>query len=334
MPPLFQTLSLVGAWVVGRQLLRLGWFLKTHFSLYQHLWSARARLEYLEGRYGKASWVVVTNSTTPLGRAFACEFGRRNFNLVLLGNGEEALETLVRHLKHKHPLLLTMTIVCDVNKAAQTGWAESIVKKLGKLDVSALVNVPADGLENCFAHPFTKVGSEATRVNLIRQDFPAVLLTTSLMPRLAERFQKLNVRGAIVTVAWTMGTLRGGGAPGFALQSATMSLVRSFGMATGFEFHGAGGIDSLSVTPLALGVGTPQRPADGLVVVSAEACVAASLQQLGRRRETSGWWFHGVVLSFVNSLPLPLYHRLTTFVAQNLSLATHETSNIDDKVNK
>ena len=366
LPPVFRALTLLGGCVVARQMIRAGWFMKTYLSVYQRLWSSRSeyRLEYMEARYGRASWVVVTNATTTLGRAYCIELAKRNFHLVLLDSNPSHLQELSHKLKKKFPLLMTTTIKCDTRQAAQQGWTDTIMNQLGSLDISILVNLPPRDrvLSNCSMTPCTDVSSERIRTAMIQSNFPAVLLTNQILPRLSNRYQKLGLHGAVITVTWVLAG-ESSVVPGCVLPAALNSLVRNYSLASGIEYsYSDRGVDSLSVTPLWMGVATDDSRSsastsarsaarkynttasttnstssnisigsmstssiddaasqsssqsrsshgidplaeDGLVVVSPRTSVQASLNQLGRRRETCGWWFHGVLWNFWNLVP-------------------------------
>lgn len=281
-PTRLRILSFVGGFFVGRFVLDVGTF------LWKYCVPNRRPIDYFAKRYGVGSWVVVTGATGPIGSAFCSFFADQNLNLVLIGGSASALEAKSKQIKEAHPTVMTMLIVSDFTHAAELGWVDNIVEQLQGMSISVLVNasqLEATDVSN------SEADVDSVRRTLIANVFPRVLLTASLLPRFAARYQKLQLRGAIITVSSEAGKRI---FPGFATYCAFRGILNSFNVAIGVEFQKA--VDSLSIDLL----GTTWDKHN------AERCVSSSMRQLGRCRETSGWWVHSLQRSVLNMVPSDL----------------------------
>ncbi len=91
-------------------------------------------------RYGSGSWVVVTGCTDGIGQAFALEFARRGFNIVLVSRSREKLESVARQIASINAKAETRLIVADFCKSYEADFYERIDSQLKDLDISILVN--------------------------------------------------------------------------------------------------------------------------------------------------------------------------------------------------
>ena len=151
--------------------------------------------------------------------------------------------------------------------------------------------------------PFTDAGIGSIWKTLIVNNFLLVLLTSEIMPRLQEWNEKLELRGAVITVAAEADKLV---FPGMNIYAATKALANNFTIAAGAEYQYS--IDTLSINPLGVSNNNMvQEEPDGLVVITSEQCAIASMAQLlGRKRETNGWWFHCIQHNIISSIPTEL----------------------------
>lgn len=266
---------------MGRFLFKVGIFLWNHFV------PSLRQVDYFEKRYGIGSWVVVTGATGSIGSAFCSFFADRSFNLVLIGRSLEGLEAKSKELKDEYPTVMTKLVVTDFQRSSEEGWIDNVFEQLQGMSISVLVN--ASDRSEMINATNTETQVESIRRTLIVNDFPVVLLTTKILPRLADRYEKLKLRGAIITVSSDAGKRI---FPGFTIFGASMALANYFTVAAGVEFQRA--VDSLCINLVGSNRGGRNDP---------YFYVSSSMRQLGRSRETSGWWFHCLQHSLLSLIP-------------------------------
>jgi NADP-dependent 3-hydroxy acid dehydrogenase YdfG len=235
-------LSLIGGYFMGRLLFKVGIFVWNHWVPF------RRPVDYFEKRYGIGSWVLVKGATGLIGSSFCSFFADRSFNLVLIGQNLEGLEAKSKELRNAHPTVMTKLVVTDLGRAAEDGWIDKIFEQLQGMSVSVLVNA-ADQSDIIMNATNKDTQVESIRRLLIVNDFPVVLLTTKLLPRLANRYEKLNLRGAIITVSSDAGKRI---FPGLTIFGASMALAIYFTVAAGIEYQHAMSTSLLYLTAIPL----------------------------------------------------------------------------------
>ena len=117
------------------------------YALWKFLDFTRIALNYLviyngniDERYGKNSWAVVTGAADGMGRAFSFELARQGFNIVLADINEPKLKQTDSELRSKYPTVKTRTMIVDLSRACEEGFAENIYDQVKDLDVSILIN--------------------------------------------------------------------------------------------------------------------------------------------------------------------------------------------------
>ena len=84
-------------------------------------------------RYGKNSYVAITGASSGQGKEFALQFGKRGFNLLLIGSVKIEKVRL-------YPQCLIKTIEVDFCDAYKPDFFDSIETEFKNLDISILVN--------------------------------------------------------------------------------------------------------------------------------------------------------------------------------------------------
>ena len=96
----------------------------------------------IQKRYGKNSWVIITGATDGIGKGFAIEFAKLDFNILLVSRTEEKLKTVCEEIKSINPNIKTDYIVFDFSsKKTLSDYKESFECLTNKkYDVSILIN--------------------------------------------------------------------------------------------------------------------------------------------------------------------------------------------------
>ena len=90
----------------------------------------------LGARYGRGSWVAITGASAGQGRAFAVQFARRGFNLVLIGSPRvHSVRAAI-----EGPLTRVLCVVKDFRRSFEPRFFDEIERVLRSVDLAVLVN--------------------------------------------------------------------------------------------------------------------------------------------------------------------------------------------------
>ncbi|KAL3937597.1 MAG: hypothetical protein SGARI_002061, partial [Bacillariaceae sp.] len=208
-PPGLRVFAAIGGFVVAKFAFQLLKYTRRHFLPGMHTLGRPD--DFLESRYGSGSWVVLVGATSTLGCAFGHQFAKRNFNMVLIDDDAKRLEAMAKEYQRSYPTIMIKMIVTNFETAAMAGWTESIVKELRNMAISVLINAVQGTItmttttgvddDTSTATAATACEEEFIRKSLVVNTFPSILMTERILPRLAHRFEKINVRGAIITIS-------------------------------------------------------------------------------------------------------------------------------------
>ncbi|PYI08221.1 ketoreductase [Aspergillus sclerotiicarbonarius CBS 121057] len=87
----------------------------------------------------KGSWAVVTGASDGLGKEFALQLARADFNILLVSRTASKLETLGGEIQSKFPSVQTKTLAMDFARNDDSDY-EKLKALVDELDVSVLVN--------------------------------------------------------------------------------------------------------------------------------------------------------------------------------------------------
>ncbi|OJZ91806.1 hypothetical protein ASPFODRAFT_27657 [Aspergillus luchuensis CBS 106.47] len=87
----------------------------------------------------KGSWAVVTGASDGLGKEFALQLARADFNILLVSRTASKLDTLSNEITSKFPSVQTKTLAMDFARNDDSDY-EKLKELVDELDVSVLVN--------------------------------------------------------------------------------------------------------------------------------------------------------------------------------------------------
>ncbi|GAQ34811.1 hypothetical protein AtubIFM55763_001666 [Aspergillus tubingensis] len=87
----------------------------------------------------KGSWAVVTGASDGLGKEFALQLARADFNILLVSRTASKLDTLSNEITSKFPSVQTKTLAMDFAQNDDSDY-EKLKELVDGLDVSVLVN--------------------------------------------------------------------------------------------------------------------------------------------------------------------------------------------------
>jgi short-subunit dehydrogenase len=277
-----------------------------------------------------------------MGKSLAREFAKRQFNLILVDDAAytEQLRKISKEFSTGQRTyyansggcvdegidpVLTKCIVVNFEQAfTQQDWVDKVMEQLdvgdsGTMSISVLVNATA-------AQELPSSCNNAMLLNTV----PAIVFTEKLTPRFLERYQKLKLKGAILTVTTAEASTIAAWYPGYVLHKATNAFVNTFMNFANIENHPA--IDYLTIHPLGVvSSSSPSSPPSSLLstdmsdnhklLISTDQCAAACMRQLSlsiRPIQTNGWWFHCFMDAVLTTIPTSILYRCWPVVGRRI----------------
>jgi len=191
-------------------------------------------------RYGP--FVLVTGSSSGIGKSFAELLAARGFNLVLVARRIERLEALILQLTKQYGVKV---IACQLDLAEPTA-AQKILEMTSSLDVGLVISNAGFGLKGSFASGDPKIMSDMLMVNCQAN----MLLARGFVPRLLDRG-----KGGIILTSSIEGMM---GCPFSTVYAASKSFVKSLGEGLWGELKPEG-IDVLTLCPGATDTEAPRQ---------------------------------------------------------------------------
>jgi len=236
------------------------------------------RIGDLSGRYGPNTWVVITGCTEGIGKAFAFEFARRGFNIVLVARNSEKLNTVEKELKTVNPEVKTKIVVSDFTNSYKEGFAEEIYEQVRDLDVSILVN-NAGVWDADYYH---RIPVQNIRNLVLTNVLAHALITRVFLPRLAAR----TTKSAIIDVASLASAMP---KPYEQIYSASKAFHNFLSVGLSYEHPN---LDILSMNPGPISTNLNNYKSLDLKTITAEDFVRVSLENLSKTNHTYGHWKH------------------------------------------
>ncbi|KAE9372079.1 short chain dehydrogenase/reductase [Stipitochalara longipes BDJ] len=253
-------------------------------------------------------WAVITGSSDGIGKQYAYEFARRNFNIVLHGRNATKLHHVRTELHDEFPHLSFRVIVGDASKSGPetTKHIQEIVDSLRDLHITVLVNNVGTG-NHIDGSVYSEIQDTPTEdidylINLNAR-FPAQF-TRVVVPLL------LSHGGPALIL--TMGSMSEFGMPQLSLYSATKCFDMVFSKALRREMILAGrtnvevlGIMAGSVTGV-----SHNKSQSTLLMPDSAAFARAAIERVGCGEDVvAATWVQGVVYKMVGAMPLFLRDR-------------------------
>ncbi|KAG9231649.1 hypothetical protein BJ875DRAFT_111348 [Amylocarpus encephaloides] len=134
---LFSTLlAFIGAIWLSR------WVLNTSTLVYTYLRSLSLERYHYQSTNGTPPWAVITGASDGIGKGYAHELARQNFNLILHGRNESKLNDVAASIKTTYPNIKIRLVLSDACKYGCGSLHEMkhIVDTIQVLHVTILTN--------------------------------------------------------------------------------------------------------------------------------------------------------------------------------------------------
>jgi 17beta-estradiol 17-dehydrogenase / very-long-chain 3-oxoacyl-CoA reductase len=248
-------------------------------------------------------WAIITGSSDGIGKHYAYELAKRNFNIVLHGRNATKLHHVRTELHDEFPHLSFRVILADASKSGPeaTKHIQEMVDSLRDLHVTILINNVGTG-----SHRDGTVFSEIQDISTedidhlinLNARFPAQF-TRAVIPLLLSH-------GAPALIL-TMGSIAELGMPQLSLYSASKSFDMAFSNALRREMILAGkknvevlGIMTGSVTGV-----THNKSNPTLTVPDSAVFARQALERVGCGEDVvAANWIQGIIFKAIGAIPL------------------------------
>lgn len=83
---------------------------------------------------------MITGASDGIGEGFCYELARDGFNICLVSRTLEKLKRVEEKIKKINPNIKTKIVVADFKKSTDEGFFDNLMKDIGDIDISLLVN--------------------------------------------------------------------------------------------------------------------------------------------------------------------------------------------------
>lgn len=109
--------------------------LRTAYNIiFPYLFAVPQNLQVLAG----AKWAVVTGSTDGIGKAYAMELAKKNFNVVLISRSQNKLDEVAKEIGEKFDHIEVRTISFDFTNANLADYETQIFDRLKDVEIGIL----------------------------------------------------------------------------------------------------------------------------------------------------------------------------------------------------
>ncbi|XP_055642784.1 inactive hydroxysteroid dehydrogenase-like protein 1 [Toxorhynchites rutilus septentrionalis] len=284
-------LSIVGLWVL------IVWLydnLKSFVQIIQSLlapYFVPSENKSLTERFGK--WAVITGSTDGIGKQYAFQLAARGFNIVLISRTAEKLIAVAGEIEKCHQVK-TKWIAADFSQGRPI--YEKLQQELAGVPIGVLVNNVGTNVD--YPDDLDKI-PEDKLWDIMNVNIAAVtMLTRLVLPEMKQRRQ-----GAIVNVS--SGSERQP-LPYMTVYAASKAYVHNFTLALQYELEPFG-ITCQLVSPMFVTTKMNNFSASvmegGIFIPDAETYTKHAVFTLGKSKQTTGYWSHGIQYCAVGLAP-------------------------------
>ncbi|KAI3077223.1 hypothetical protein CBS147343_4053 [Aspergillus niger] len=242
----------------------------------------------------KGSWAVVTGASDGLGKEFALQLARADFNILLVSRTASKLDTLSNEITTKFPSVQTKTLAMDFARNQDSDY-EKLKELVDELDVSVLVNNV--GKSHSIPTPFA-LTPEDEMTDIVTINCLGTLRATQLVvPGMMQR-----KRGLVLTMGSFGGLLP---TPLLATYSGSKAFLQQWSISLGSELEPYGITVELVQAYLITSAMSKIRRTSA-TIPDPRSFVKSVLTKIGRNGgsptyaySSSPYWSHGLMAWFL-----------------------------------
>ncbi|MEZ4224716.1 MAG: SDR family NAD(P)-dependent oxidoreductase [Polyangiaceae bacterium] len=278
--------------------------------LWQYIWLTRGwHQPRLAERYGAGSWVLITGASDGLGKAFAQQFAKHGFKLLLVSRTQEKLSRLKTELESLGGEV--RTLCADLSDSSDETYSR-VADAARSVDLSVVVNCVGATIHRRYA----EVPSATLRRLLAINVSTTSLLTHATLPMLLGHSEATGRRCALINVGSLVGRFAW---PGTQLYGACKAFIDHLTVPLAFEYRPH--LDVLAFQPTVMATAMASGTEPAAITISPEAAARAALAQLGHCVASHGHWRHGLLAAFFSVLPTGRRNRILMATALKMAAA-------------
>jgi hypothetical protein len=113
--------------------------LQTLYNIvFPYLFAVPQNLQVLAG----ARWAIVTGSTDGIGKAYAMELAKKNFNIVLISRSSDKLNEVANEIRQKYDNVEVKAISFDFTNPKLQDYENAIFNPLKDIEIGILGKIP------------------------------------------------------------------------------------------------------------------------------------------------------------------------------------------------
>ncbi|XP_055547198.1 inactive hydroxysteroid dehydrogenase-like protein 1 [Wyeomyia smithii] len=245
----------------------------------------------LAERFGK--WAVVTGCTDGIGKEYAFQLAARGLDIVLISRTSEKLVAAAAEIEQRYHVK-TKWIAADFSQGQPI--YDKIKRELAGIPVGILVNNA--GMNVDFPDDLDKVPEDKLWGIINVNIAAATMLTRIVLPEMKQRRQ-----GAIVNIS-SGSELQP--LPYMTVYAASKAYMHNFTLAMQYELEPFG-ITCQLVSPLfvttKMNSYSDTIMAGGVFIPNAKSFAKYAVFTLGKTKQTTGYWSHGIQYGFMRLAP-------------------------------
>uniref|UniRef100_A0A1I8NN42 Inactive hydroxysteroid dehydrogenase-like protein 1 n=1 Tax=Stomoxys calcitrans TaxID=35570 RepID=A0A1I8NN42_STOCA len=259
-------------------------------------------------KYGK--WAAITGSTDGIGKALARQLARRGFNIVLIARNEEKLKRVAEEIENDFGVEV-YKVQADFSHGKPI--YEKLFEDLAKKPIKLLVNNV--GIANSTPASVETFSSEHLW-DMINVNIAAA---TQLSRHFVDLWHRKGIKGCIVNIS---SALELKPCPTGAVYGASKAYLRSFTLALQHEAKPLG-IRVQLVTPAFVVTRMCNYSAflmkGNLFTPQVDQYAEWAVESIGRTPYTTGYFWHGILITFIKITPWRLSNKLAVIIASYLT---------------
>ncbi|VDD95463.1 unnamed protein product [Enterobius vermicularis] len=297
----FTVVGHITVWYTVIQLL-----LKVYRCVYPYFFAKPLYLLSVAG----AKWAVITGSTDGIGRAYAFEFARRGFNILLISRNQSRLDEVKEGIE-KESKVEVRTIQFDFSCADLEEYQKRIISQLTAMEVGVLVNNVGVAFEYPDVLHMVEGGLKKHVETNIVNTLPTTLLCAAVLPQMVERNS-----GIIINVA------SGASFHKMSMWSTYSAAKKYVSWFTGIlqKEYARTHIFIQLVCPLLVATKMAKARNTSFFIPSAEDYVKSAVNTIGIQKNTNGFFSHQIQGEAICDLPEPI----ASYILDNRSFMVHK----------
>jgi 17beta-estradiol 17-dehydrogenase / very-long-chain 3-oxoacyl-CoA reductase len=286
------------------------WILNTTRFFYIFLRpSSLSRYHHLSAT-GAPPWAIITGASDGIGKGYAHELARQNFNLILHGRNWSKLQDVCTSINAAYPSIDIKIVLSDATKygTESTKEIQTIVEEIKDLHVTILINNVGTGTRPS-GHVFSNFDSDDP------DDLDALINTNARFPvQFTRAMLPLLFSHGQPTLLLTMASISEIGSPYLSVYSASKAFNKAWSCALKREFVAEG--RDIEVLAIMTAQVTETATADGprsLVIPGASDFARRALRRVGCGWDVvEGCWSHSILRAVTTRLPGSLFSGILT----------------------